>query len=265
MTELNIVFANMFQGMIYAGKGLHNVDVFTGWHPFKHASALASLNPDICCLAEMVFDDMDGQSASVETFKTVLGLPHARCIPTEKSWVVEGKFYGLAIFSRFPFLDHNVEKLPNPNLTITKPNGDFWYTHDKVFQKAVLDVNGIAIQIINLHAFPFYAFNRRIDEPDFDAFRNHMAHRLIETDLPLIICGDFNNKDVAIDRAFPKLFEQKRLKNVVSVPSDILIKMNKTLQLDYILADQNFSILQTDSIYELSDHPVLTTRVSLLR
>lgn len=265
MTQLNVVFANIFQGCIFAGQNDKKEHLFTGWHPSRHAHELKHFTPDICCIAEMVINEASEHCSFIEKFKQILELPHARYVATSKSWVIEEKDYGLAVFSRFPIIDYNVVLLPNPKLTVTRPNGDIWHTHDKVCQKLVVDVDGQHVQIVNLQSFPFHHFNRRIDEDEFKEFRKIFKNLILDRNIPCIVTGDFNNLHVELDQAFPEFFIEGNLASVVTVSETILNQMGDPNQIDHILLSKHFEIIETKQEFKLSDHPVLAATVNLVK
>jgi len=262
--QLNITFSNVSQCFVYAGKNTRKETVFTGLQPSLHAAALAAQNPDICGIAEMLIS-ADEDCSVIQKFSEILGLEYFKFIPTEKSWLAEGYMYGLALFSRFPILEYTVVDLPNPDLEFVQPNGDLWTTHTKVAQQAVVSVDGAEVQVTNLHSYPVHRFNRCLDEPYFDEFREKVAGVIsASSSMPSIVMGDFNNANVAIEKAFPDVFGDGGLQNAVVVPSEILSEIGDKTQLDYILISQHFELKSETAQLDYSDHPTVSAQVSLL-
>jgi hypothetical protein len=72
MSTLKIVFANIYQGLLYEGK-VGEKDIFSKYWPEAYAEQYAALNPDIICLAEAPMDDEDGNSRFVADFARQMG------------------------------------------------------------------------------------------------------------------------------------------------------------------------------------------------
>ena len=262
---ITIVSANIAQGFICHGLSEKKESLFTGWLPSRHAEYLAQMKPDICCISEMVIDGEPDTCPIIQKFKKILGLDHVWCITTEESWMLEDKKYGLAIFSRFPILSCEKTMLPNPGLTVSRPNGDTWHMHDKFCQKIIVDINGMELQICNLQSFPFHVFKRRLDEPEFSDFRKEFSRKVAEPDRPAVIVGDFNNKNIPLEQAFPELFAPDMFRNVIDIPDDMLMEHKTPSQLDYILISQHLSVVDTAVSYNVSDHPALVAQLSFIK
>lgn len=263
--RLKVLFANIFQGMIFAGyKPDTKEHVFTGWRPAKYIEHFKPYDCDICCFAEMVLDDEQGNSAVVKKMSSEYGLPYYQSLIGAKSWVVEGKYYGQSLLSRYRFGSYEVIKLPNPDIQIVKPNGVLWVMHDKFVQKAVIEVSGRRINVFNVHGFPFHHFNRSVDEAEFAPIRQKMVEILLPDDKPTIITGDFNNCNIEIAKAFPELFENGRMLDaVIDEHGDGLGEMEGRGQLDHILISKHFKIIQAKVDVNYSDHPAMFLEVEM--
>ena len=129
--KLKIIFANILQGMIHLGFNEKKENILGGFHPEKYIKYFSASRPDILCLAESVIDDENGNSSFIAELSKKCDLPYYKNLPGEKSWLVEDKFYGLSICSKFPFSEYKTLKLANPKIETIRPNGEHWIMHDK--------------------------------------------------------------------------------------------------------------------------------------
>lgn len=266
--RLNILFANVNQGLLYRGKDEQGIFKFAGLSLEQYAADIAAFSPDIVLCAEMLMDDRTGASRMAEIIARQAGLSHIQNHVGEKCWedLVIDKFYGLSILSRFPISHYEVIPLPNPKLEARQPDGKNWIMHDKSVQRALLTLpDGEALHCVNLHAFPFHRFGRSMGEPAFASWRQDFARLLTpETGEKLICCGDFNNMDVPIEEILADAFSTGRLCNAIdkSAPSVRIFPEScaddyRVVTIDHILCSPDFSMEETKIIYGHSDHPML--------
>jgi len=257
---IKVLFANIFQGMIFSEKNSKRESLFTSWSPSKYLEYFKSYNPDICCFAEMTMDDEQGNSWVVDKMSKELELPYYKNLATEKSWIIEGKYYGLSILSKYPIESYEEIKLQNPKLEVIRPNGEHWLMDDKSIQKAILNINGKSINLFNLHGFPVHHFNRRINEVEFKPIRQEISNILLDSNYPTIITGDFSNDGIKIEDVFYELFENDKLRRTVfSNSENIDIHSN---QVDHILVSKHFEIKNPIANKIYSDHLCLVVSLS---
>src|SRR5690349_23091942 len=121
MHTVKVVFANLCQGLVYEGKKRRK-DVFSKYWPSTYTSQYTALHPDIICLAEVPLDDEHGNSTFLQSFAQAVGAVTCRTDVHEKSWLVEGKYFGTAILSRYELRDYRTIELPNPRLEVKRPD-----------------------------------------------------------------------------------------------------------------------------------------------
>lgn len=214
--ELRVVFQNIYQGMLFAGEK-ENKSIFYKYNPSAYINYYRNFKPNIVCLAEVPFDDENGNGVFIEKFSKELGLSYLKTYVNEKSWIVEDKYYGTAIFSKFPIKHYESFNLPNPKLEIDHKDGTRWLMHDKGAQKFSIELEDLIVNVFNLHYFPFHHFNRKINEPEFENIRKALADILLPNQNEAsLICGDFNNRGVEIEDAFTELFKNEELKRAIT-------------------------------------------------
>lgn len=254
---MKVIFANMFQGMIYLRqeKGKQITD---GCHPEKYIEYFVRQQPDILCLAETLADDAQGNSLFVTELSKACKLPYFYCLAGEKAWLAGGgKYYGLAVLSRFPIVNYSVEKLANPGLELTRPNGEHWVMHDKYIQKTVIEANHQKLSLFNTHLFPFQHFRRRFWDDEFKPYRDKWLRQLMPCDGPAIICGDFNTVGISLEKAFPELFERGLTNAVPFNGKDYQPRYAYDTQIEYLLVSPEVRVKAGLSDMLYSDHPFL--------
>ncbi len=257
--RLRVVFANIYQGLHFAGEK-DGEDVFFGFKPQLYGELFKNLNPDILCLAEMPFDTEDGQGQFITMLQDELGFASHESYVSNKSWIVEGKFYGSAIFSKHKIVDYAVTTLPNPKLEVIRSDGSHWVMHDKALQKAVISIGQKRLNVFNLHYFPFHHFGRSLMEPEFAVIRQQLADLVNPSKGEIsLVTGDFNNKAVKLDAAFPELLatgifteaiEYNRLEKEKYYQGD-------GIQVDHILFSSGLKRILAEVEDNYSDHPTL--------
>lgn len=264
MMKLKVLFANIYQGVIHEGRSKNGTHLFSAWAPSKYVEHFKQLDADICCFAEMVMDDEHGTSSTVEKMAKEYNMPFYRSLASEKSWMIEGKYYGLSILSKHPIDSYDDIILPNPNLTITKGNGDVWVSHDKTIQKAVINVEGQKVNLFNYHGVPYHHFKRKITEDEFAPIRLATSQVLHPDNTPTIITGDFNNENVSIEDTLPELFANGEIKSALKFdPLDYGDDLSNKTQVDHVLVSQDFKVSQTQVDKNYSDHCALVVTLEL--
>lgn len=257
--KFRVAFANIYQGMHFAGTK-DGADVFFGYQPHLYLELFKQLNPDILCLAEMPFESRDDQGQFGTKLQAELGFTSYETYVSDKSWIVEDRFYGSAIFSKHKFVDYSVAPLPNPKLEVTRPDGSQWIMHNKALQKAVVEMGTTKLNIFNLHYFPFHHFGRSLVEPEFAAIRQKLAD-LVNPQVNEIslVTGDFNNKGVKLDLAFPELLINGTFTEAIEFNRNQTEKyyQGDGIQVDHILFSPGLQLRHAEVNDNYSDHPTL--------
>ncbi len=142
----------------------------------------------------------------IKTIGEALNFNFTNSYPYGPSHIKAGNLLSLGNVTRFSIIDSEFYKLPNPNLTIERENGDIWKSFDVGFLVSKIDFLGTEINLINGHMVPFHYFEKDFMDPEFDHIRDAITEILIETsDLPTIIATDFNYPD--IQTLLPKVFQ----------------------------------------------------------
>jgi endonuclease/exonuclease/phosphatase family metal-dependent hydrolase len=213
-------------------------------------------------------DKEDGRSRFLRDFADTMGAVDYRADMHEKSWLVEGLYYGNAIVSRLPLKEYQTFKLPNPRFEIDNPDGSHWFLHDKTVQYATVDVNGTPVRLFNLHYFPFHRFKHNMNEPELKPIRKEFIQRLrLEDGIPTILAGDFNNGDDDLAGAYPELFEEGKLADAVTFGREEFddYYTNDKFQLDHILyTSRDFRAIAGRVVRDPSDHRGIVVDLELV-
>lgn len=192
------------------------------------------LAPDILALSEVHMDNLDGKSDMVTKISQDLKLPYHKCYAQSPSHLDTSKYLGLAVLSKHHIENYTSFLLPNPRLQVTRPDGSQWTTFDKGAQKLTCNIDGKRLTLFNLHYFPFHHFQRRMNDNEFSDIRMDLVDILLSDNrTPTIITGDFNNKGLPLQMAFPELFEHNRFRQAVITNSTVVGLSNE--QFDHIL------------------------------
>lgn len=265
MLSIRVAFANICQGLKSEGRK-DNRDVFSKYWPSAYQETYVQLNPDIVCMAEVPLDDECGNSQFVTAFSREIRAEDYRTDVLERSWLVEGKYYGNVIISKFTVKDYSTQQLPNPKFEVDNPDGSHWYLHDKTVQSATIEISGTPVRVFNLHYFPFHRFGHNMNEPELRPIRAALVRQLrLDEGIPTILAGDFNNGHDHLEVAYPELFEEGRLRDVVKFTSTDFVNYypSHTFQLDHILCTQHFTVGNTEVIHDNSDHRGLLADLTL--
>jgi endonuclease/exonuclease/phosphatase family metal-dependent hydrolase len=208
--------------------------------------------PDILSLSEVHMEDAQGNSEMAKRISDELQLPHYRCYAQSPSHLDTSKYMGLAVLSKYPIEDYTPFLLPNPRLQVTRPDGSEWIMFDKGAQKFTYIVEGKRLTLLNLHYFPFHHFLRYMNDSEFACIRQELVDILLSDNrIPTIITGDFNNKGLPLQSAFPELFEHNLFRPAVIAKTTVVGLTNEqfdhilytptTLHTDYGIAAPNYS------------------------
>jgi endonuclease/exonuclease/phosphatase family metal-dependent hydrolase len=122
------------------------------------------------------------------------------------SHIKSGNQLSLSTLSRYPIVHSVFHKLPNPGLSVIRPNGDSWASFDVGFLVCETDFNGTLINIANGHMVPFHYYKRDFSEPDFQNVRSAISELCVTlSEKPTLVGADFNYNDVS--SLLPELFK----------------------------------------------------------
>lgn len=262
LTSMNVAFANISGGLIFAGTHYGELN-FSRVDLKRYCNELRTFDSDILGLSEVHLEDKDGTSAMLEEISNELGLPYYQAQYMHDSHLDTSKQMGTAILSKYPIIASESFVLESPKLEIDRPNGDHWVMFDKSAQRVTVETDEGLLDIVNLSYFPFHHFGRRMDETAFSALRAKLVSVLLADGNPTIILGDFNNKFVPFDSAFPELlalgFAEAHKAATTVVGYD-------TEQLDHILYPTQCFLAADGKTREIgSDHLAIAARLDRLR
>ena len=229
---IRVEFENISGGLLMIGEEHEDMS-------FQHVSLkdyiahFRKSKPDILALSEVPIERENGSSAMVERLAVALGLPYYRYYYQSRSHLKPDKYMGLAVLSKYSVEQYSTFWLSNPKLEVTKPDGSQWILFDKGVQQLTLNVHGRQLIVFNLHYFPFHHFRRQMTEPEFVGIRQELVDILLsKIYLPTIITGDFNNKGLHLQKAFPELFQHGQFRQAVEVETTVV---GLSEQFDHIL------------------------------
>ena len=174
-----------------------------------------------------------------------------------------GRYYGLAILSKYPSKTYEEFRIPNPRFEVTRPNGNYWIMDDKFVQFTQLQIDSSLLNVFNLHYYPSHIFNVKINDSRMKKSNNALSKYILSKDLqiPTIVAGDFNNKDIELSEIFPDLFTNSSLKQAIVAETTTVDNKG---QLDNILYTNNsLRLVEVFVEKNLSDHYSVFTSIKL--
>jgi endonuclease/exonuclease/phosphatase family metal-dependent hydrolase len=239
---MKIIYSNISGGFIFAGKAYGEM-LFSKVSIQNYIEYFREKDADIISLSEIHLEAKTS-SQMVEHIAKELGMPYHSSLALDSSHLDTSKQMGMAVVSRYPIINQEELLIPSPGIEVIRPNGEHWKMLDKGGQRVNLQIDNKLISIINFSYFPFHHFNRRLDEPEFSGLRQQLIGILLNKSgaASTIITGDFNNKNIKLDMAFPELFANNLFTEGVEAKSTVV---GYDEQLDHILYQSQF--------YEASD------------
>lgn len=154
-------------------------------------------NADVIVLQEAHTPIEKGGVAQSEIIAKRLGYSFAANHSYGHSHIKNGQQLSLSTLSKFQMIRSDFHKIPNPGLSIVRPNGDKWISFDVGFLVCEIDYNGTSINIANGHMVPFHYFKRDFSEPNFHNVRSTISKLCISlSEKPTLIGADFNYNNV---------------------------------------------------------------------
>ncbi len=196
-------------------------------------------NIDIICFQEIITTQ---EIKYIETIRNNTQLKYYESYELSPCNLVKDTDCGLAILSKYPITNSIKDIFTNPKLSKTTSSGNTYYTYDKGYLIASIDINGKELNILTHHGFPFRRFNSSPEKNPsvFQEFDN-----VINNHKPYIVTGDFNAEDF-MDMMPQTSKAYKRLINEITTVDD--------KKFDDILIPQNALYNSKKTVKLLSDH-----------
>ncbi len=257
MVTFKLISANIAQCFIFSGT-TYGEQSFSQLAVDEYISYFKKNSPDILAVTELPLGDQQGNSEVGEQFSKALGLPYWKTYGNEPSWLRKGKYYGTAIFSKYPIQKYEVFALPNPRIEIDRPDGSHWVMHNKGAQKASILIGDTEVVLFNIHYFPFHHFNRKMNDPEFADAREKLVTIISkETAKPVIVTGDFNHLGLQLSEAFPELLDKDLFIPAIISKTTLVGLHNQT---DHILfTSSKLTLVKSSADLFLSDHYSLSS------
>ncbi len=239
----NIAGGHTFSGAIEDALNYEKEDL----QYFKHQ--IKQLNPDVVALQEAHTHNEDDSKTHSGILAKELGYKFFENHPYGRSHIKEGNKLSLATLSKFKIINSFFHQLPNPNLTIIRPNGDTWITFDVGFLVTTISYNEEKIVVMNCHLAPFHYFERDYDEPEFQKIRDDITELLVPFSTnPTVVLGDFNYS--SLRKILPDVFENNKYKEAFE---DTETTPGKGQQ-DHILFTKHWELKNVEIRKANSDH-----------
>ena len=196
-------------------------------------------NIDIICFQEIITTQ---EIKYIETIRNNTQLKYYELYELSPCNLVKDTDCGLAILSKYPITNSIKDIFTNPKLSKTTSSGNTYYTYDKGYLIASIDINGKELNILTHHGFPFRRFNSSPEKNTsvFQEFDN-----VINKHQPYIVTGDFNAENFM--DLMPQTNESyQRLINEITTIDD--------KKFDDILIPQNALYNSKKTVKLLSDH-----------
>ncbi len=220
---------------------------------------LGKSKAEIVCLQEVHIPANQNEPPQSNVIAKKLGYKHiANHIYGGRSHIKKQQQLALATISKLSIKKSYFHKLPNPNLQITRPNGDVWVSFDVGFLVTQIDYNGKMVNVLNTHLVPFHYFERDFSEPQFQNVRDDISTFLIKlSEEPTIAAGDFNYTN--LKKLLPKVFEGQKYKE----PFENIETTSGRGQQDYILFTSQLNIQDSRVQKVDADHCICIATFSL--
>lgn len=253
--KLKVVYENASGG--FDCRGIKPKETPTKYSLPEYIEQYKRHNPDILCLVETHAKDKKGNSQMVSEIAEALHLPHVKNYAHSPSHLDSSKFLGTAVLSSYPLIRSTITPLPNPNLTVMRPNGQQWQSHDKYIQETMLNVRGKPIRIKVFQGLPFHEFDTFLEHPNHEVYRREVSTVLsVQDDIPTIVVGDFNNHHLDVQHAFPGFIRDDNLQEAVKVPTTHRFHIDD--QSDHIFyTPKSLVVASSFAELNLSDHYTL--------
>lgn len=183
-------------------------------------------NIDVICFQEII------TTKKIQYIQTIMDsteLKYSEEYELSPCNIVKDTDCGLAILSKYPITESIKEKFTNPRLSKTTSSGNTYYTYDKGYLTANINVDGEKIKVLTHHGFPYRRFNSTPEDNKhiFEEFDKAICHLN-----PDVITGDFNADNFMTMMYKTNLEYIRTFKTVTTVDGkmfdDILVKKEAT-------------------------------------
>lgn len=196
----NIAGCHKFRGRIGIGEASYYEE-----QDFDYFAEILKLtNADFIGLQES-FTSVDGNEVQAEKLAKKLNYPYWQNHAYGESHYKDKNRLSLGNLSHFPIIEKYYHLLPNPRISILRPNGQTWRSFDVGFLVSVIKHQDKVINFANCHLVPLHYFKKDFADKEFDIVRADLtkfAIGLLKN--PTILLGDFNYAH--LDKVFPELF-----------------------------------------------------------
>lgn len=219
---------------------------------------LRNENADVIVLQEAHTPVGKGEAIQSEIIAKRLGYSFIANHPYGRSHIKNGQQLSLSTLSKFPITHSDFHKIPNPGLSIARPNGDKWVSFDVGFLVCEIDYNGTLVNIANGHMAPFHYFKRDFSEPDFQNVRSAISELCISlSERPTLMGADLNYNNVVA--LFPDIY-----KNDLYREAFIGIETTPGRgQQDHVLFSRQWHLINSEVKKVEADHFLCLTEVGL--
>ena len=206
---------------------------------------LSAVGPNLIALQEATTPKPGSAEISQPDFIAKgLGLNFVESAVYGPSFIEKGDSTSLGNLCEYEIVKSNFHKLPNPGLTVTRPNGDVWVSF-----VTEVKFNNEKVNFVNGHMVPFHHFNRKFSEDQFSGIREDVTEFLVGvSDRPTIIACDFNYG--ALTKLLPGLFARDLYREAFSGVETALGRG----QQDHVLLSKHWSLKSTEIKKLQTDH-----------
>lgn len=236
---------------------------------------LKAQNADILCLQEFHTATREGYYDNISYIQKQLNYPYYYF-----SFIEDGSklYYSSIIFSRLPIIDTSVVIYPEPSLPEALLHVDVKFNDDTIaiFTSHLQSVQFRKRDYEKLHKIRTYddsivSNSRTI----FSKLKRGMAYRSIQANViktklkesthPAIFCGDFNDIPNSYSYFTIRGHMQDAFLETGFGIGRTFASLSPTLRIDYILASEDFSALQTNRLVkDYSDHYMLVADLKVI-
>lgn len=193
---------------LFNGESKDNTSVYNDLDLAYFANVIKTTNADCIGLQETLTNTKNLNKNQMQDLAKILNYhwhTNRACILKE-SHIEPSAFMSLGSLSKLPVIKTYYKILTNPNLKITRPNGEIWITLDSIFEVLEIQYKNHIINFANCHLIPLHYFNKNYQDKEF-------YNLISETELfflqlsskPTIVLGDFNFDD--LQKIYPSIFK----------------------------------------------------------
>jgi endonuclease/exonuclease/phosphatase family metal-dependent hydrolase len=152
------------------------------------------------------FSFPDGGISQTEQFAVKLGYKNWSNHAYGDSHYNDNKKLSLGNITNLPVEKTYFHLLPNPNISVTRPNGQVWISFDVGFLVSQIEYESRKVNIANCHLVPLHYFKKDFIDSEFIAVREDISKFALElSENPTILLGDFNYAN--LQKVLPMIYE----------------------------------------------------------